>query len=183
MFAVALMSCSRQVHKASSETAKDVNHSTSSVDTSSSLYVKEQTETVKYGDRLNGSFFIPLESVKAPDSDTSKGELVAIDSIVSDGIKLKFSVSNVKGGLKANVEAIAKPVSLTNTVKESIKLESGISASSISTTTEKSKSSSKQIESEGFPWKLTVILIVLVIISIILINKKFDNEKGQSKKR
>lgn len=179
MIVVALMSCSRQVHKASSETMKQVNQSTSSVDTSSSWYVKEQSSTTKYGDRLSGSFFIPSEYVKAPDSDTSKGELVAIDSIVSDGIKLRFSVSNVKGGLKANVEAIAKPVSTTNTIKESLKVENGISASSFSATTEKTKESNKQVESEGFPWKLTIILIVLVIISIILINKKFDNEKKQ----
>lgn len=181
LFVLALMSCSRQVHKASSETMKDVNQQSNSVDTSTSFYVKEQSQTVKYGDRLHGSFFIPIESVKAPDSDSSKGELVAIDSIVSDGIKLRFSVSNVKGGLKANVEAIAKPVSLTNSVKESVKVENGISASSFSGTTEKSKSSNKQVENEGFPWKLIIFLITFIIISIILINKKFENEN--SKKR
>jgi hypothetical protein len=135
--------------------------------------VNEQSNTTNYGDTLKGNLFFAADPVANPtDTNEVKPALPVItDSLESSGIKVKVSLTPVKGGYKASIEAIAKPVGITNTTKQTVTVVSGVSGQAMTKTTSIEKTEKKDTQTEGFPWGLLIGAAVLTIIAIFFINK------------
>lgn len=112
-------SCSRKVTSVIQHTTLHQDSSNTAIDTTHSTFTEINEETTSYGDTLNG------DVVLIPDGEISKEGYSSTGTLESNGIKVKVNLTPVKGGFKANVNAIAKPKSVTNTTTKTGTEEKG----------------------------------------------------------
>jgi len=166
-------SCSRKVVTQQSHTTLHQDSSNTAIDTSHSTFTETNEETTNYGDTLSGD--IPL----IVDGEISKDSTAASGKLESNGIKVKVKLTPIKGGFKANVQAIAKPKSVTNTTtKTGTENKATINTSSNKKDIEqalKNKASDK--EDEIMKWvALMFSLLVILILAGLLIYLYFKNK-------
>lgn len=180
---VSLASCARTVHKSSSEVKTTVKSESNVVDTTKTSVVTEHNNTMLYGDTLTGNIYLPAQQV--PDGEDTNAlkpaTPIAYDSLESAGIKVKVGISALPGGgYKANVQAIAKPVAVSNSTIQKVNTANGITAKAFSNTTQETKQSNKDTDTNGFPWNTLIVLLILALIgaAIFFLHQYFPNGKS-----
>ncbi len=171
--------CSRKVVTQQSHTSLHQDSSNTAIDTSHSSFTETTTETVDYGDILNGSIYLPY-------GDSSwlriiNSGIIHSDSIESNGIKVKVNLTPVKGGFKANINAVAKPKSVTNTTTKTGTEDKGIATtnSNKKDLDQDSKNKASDKEDELMKWVgLMFLFLAILILAGLFIYLYFKNKQN-----
>lgn len=156
-----LSACNRHVSKGKTETHNKEQKTIAVSDTGKIKTEATSESTTRYGDSLSGSLY--FSDSPAPQANTNSAELS--DSIESTGIKVKVTLTRTLDGIKAKIDAVAKPVLKTD--KATLKKEESKGLSGIANTTSEGSNahSEKEVtnEAELFEWFLLILLIALFV--------------------
>ncbi len=92
----------------------------------------------------------------------------------SNGIRVRIALMSFKGGMKAKVQAIAKPFKSESSHTKIVTEDKGVSERTTVNENKNIKEVRKDVTIAGFPYKTLIIVaaIALLIIIIIFIIKK-----------
>ncbi|MBA4196580.1 MAG: hypothetical protein C0459_03400 [Chitinophaga sp.] len=162
---VTIVSCNRKV--IANKTIETHKKDSASVSIDTSSYDKidiKHTETIS-GDSLKGILFFGDDDIPGD---------VKEDSLESSGIKIKVGIITVKGGFKARINAVSKPVKQVYTeVKAENEKRGKYDSTHLSRDDSVTKNdSSKTTNNNGWIW-FGVIVFLLILIAIYFLIKKY----------
>lgn len=165
---IALASCStsKGVHKLSESISEKNNAASILKDNSATTTTITGQQTTLYGDTLNGSLSFTSEQAAQIESNS-------IDSMESNGVKVKVAIIPFKGGFKTKIQAIAKPqkgqnnYSITKTDQKAVENSNRSSNNKVVSVTE------REVEKKSYSMGVLWIIIVTAIFFFINQHKKF----------
>jgi hypothetical protein len=159
-----LASCSRKVHLNKSTKTYAHDSSATTIDTGKTVTHTNTENTVRFGDTLKGSIQIITHSPSEV-FDTAGAMPAVEDTIESNGIKVKTSVTKNKNGYRVAFTAIAKPVEVVSKASTEVVEQKAQSIKVDVHTDSTSVIKEKETESESDAWKFYVLLAFLGILS------------------
>lgn len=155
-----LVGCTKTLHKAKTLTTTHKDSSYHVADTSKMVVTATTKEVTHYGgDSLTGSVYLPI----------AIADFVGItDSVESNGLKVKVHLTPFKGGFKARINAVSKPVETEKTTAATALTHWGVSNAGHIATTQSVLQQNKHIQPTGLPWGWIVAIAILALLAMII---------------
>lgn len=192
---LAVIGCNRKVHQNKTIDTLTKDSTATVIDTTKKAVSTQQSETTYYGDTLTGNLYFPVPDTINEDEynpyDTATHIIripyqnsIYVDSLESNGIKIKVGIIPTKGGFKAHINAVSKPKETVKTTNTNAIEQRGLVQNTTNKTDQSHTAKAKDTETvnELYKWiGLTLLglgILVLIALAIYLYIKNKINGKS-----